>query len=78
MYRTITFRSRKLKTDIIAEDLNGSIRFLSQDELESIWAMRRAMSNRPPQEVTEEIIDNLAHTKTNKDFVNVIRTVFYD
>ncbi len=51
---------------------------MSQDELESIWAMRRAMSNRPPQEVTEEIIDNLAHTKTNKDFVNVIRTVFYD
>lgn len=33
MYRTITFRSRKLKTEIIAEDLNGSIRFLSQDEL---------------------------------------------
>ena len=51
---------------------------MSQDELEAIWAMRRAMSNMPPQEVTEEIIDNLAHTKTNKDLVNVIRTVFYD
>jgi len=49
---------------------------MSQDELESIWAMRRAMSSRPPQEVTEEIIDNLARTKTNKDFVDVIRTVF--
>lgn len=48
---------------------------MDQDELEAIWAMRRAMSNRNPQDVTEEIIENLAHTKTNKDFVQVIKKV---
>lgn len=48
---------------------------MDQEELEAIWAMRRAMSNRNPQDVTEEIIENLAHTKTNKDFVQVIKKV---
>lgn len=48
---------------------------MDQDELEAIWAMRRAMSNRNPQDVTEEIIENLARTKTNKDFVQVIKKV---
>ena len=51
---------------------------MSQDELEAVWAMRRALSNRPEQQVTEEIIDNLAHTRTNKDFIEIIRKVFID
>ncbi|MGN0659220.1 MAG: transcription termination factor Rho [Emergencia sp.] len=50
---------------------------MSQDELEAIWAMRRAMANRDPQDVAEEIIDNLAHTRSNSDFVQVIKKVFY-
>ncbi len=49
---------------------------MDQEELEAIWIMRRALSNRPTQEVTEEIIDNLAHTRTNRDFTAVIRKVF--
>ncbi len=37
---------------------------LSGEELEAIWKVRRALSNMGVQEVTESIIDNLAHTKT--------------
>ncbi len=48
---------------------------LDQDELEAVWLMRRAMSNTNPQEVTEQIIDNLAHTKNNKDFIEIIKKV---
>jgi len=48
---------------------------MSQEELEAIWYMRRAMANSGVQEVTEHIIDNLAHTKNNADFIQVIRKV---
>ncbi|MDR0570000.1 MAG: transcription termination factor Rho [Clostridiales Family XIII bacterium] len=48
---------------------------MDQDELESIWIMRRAMANLGTQEVTEMIIDHLAHTRTNADFIAVIRKV---
>ena len=51
---------------------------MDQDELEAIWAMRRAMANRPAAEVTEEIIENLAHTKTNKDFIQIIKKVLIE
>ncbi|MGN1382467.1 MAG: transcription termination factor Rho, partial [Eubacterium sp.] len=50
---------------------------MSQEELEAVWLMRRAMSSRSTQEVTEEVIDNLAHTRNNKDFIEIIRKVFY-
>ena len=46
---------------------------MDQDELEAIWAMRKAMSSRDPQDVTGEIIDTLAHTKNNVNFVEIIR-----
>ena len=46
---------------------------MDQNELEAVWAMRRALSNRDTQEVTETIIDTLVHTKTNKDFIEVIK-----
>jgi len=51
---------------------------LSQDELEAIWSMRRAMANLGIQEVTENIIDNLAHTKNNADFIQVIKKMRLD
>lgn len=46
---------------------------MSQDELEAVWTMRRAMANVGTQEVTENIIDQLAHTKSNADFIQVIK-----
>ena len=49
---------------------------MTQDELGAIWTMRKAMANRPASEVTEEIIDNLAMTKSNEQFIEVIKKVF--
>jgi len=48
---------------------------LDQDEMEAVWLMRRAMASRNTQDVAEEIIDNLAHTKNNKNFVQIIKKV---
>jgi transcription termination factor Rho len=45
---------------------------LDQKELESIWTIRKAMSNMGTAEVTEWFIDKLMRTKTNDDFVNNI------
>ena len=49
---------------------------MTQDELAAIWAMRKEMANRPASEITEEIIDNLAMTKSNEQFIAVIKKVF--
>lgn len=49
---------------------------LTPDEMEAVWLIRRAMANLTTQDVTETVIDNLAHTRSNKDFVAVIRKVF--
>lgn len=46
---------------------------MTQDELEAVWTMRRAMANIGTQEVTENIIDQLAHTKNNSDFIKIIK-----
>ncbi len=46
---------------------------LSQKEMETIWNIRRAMSNSPTQEVTEAIITKLMASKTNMDFVDRAR-----
>ena len=48
---------------------------MNKDEMEAIWYMRRAMGNRDTQEVTELILDNLAHTKDNKTFIEVIKKI---
>lgn len=48
---------------------------MNQEEMEAVWAMRRALSNSSVQEVTETIIDNLAHTRNNRDFIQVIKRV---
>ncbi len=49
---------------------------MSQDELEAIWMMRRELGSRPTQEVAEMIIDNLAHTKNNDNFIQIIKKIF--
>ncbi|NLY87335.1 MAG: transcription termination factor Rho [Clostridiales bacterium] len=43
---------------------------LSKDEYTVMHMLRRAMSSGSVMEVTEEIIDNLSSTKSNKDFVS--------
>ncbi len=47
---------------------------LSKKEMESIWTIRKAMSNMGTAEVTEWFIDKLMRTRTNEDFVNNINT----
>lgn len=42
---------------------------LSAEEFAVMTALRRAMSQGNPMDVTEEIIDNLSSTKSNKDFI---------
>ena len=49
---------------------------MTQEELEAIWMMRLAFANASTQDVAETIIDNLAHTRSNADFVQVIKKVF--
>ena len=51
---------------------------MNQEELEAIWIMRRNLSGGSTQDVTEPIIENLAHTKNNSDFVKVIKKVMMD
>lgn len=46
---------------------------MNQDEMEAIWYMRRALGNAGTQEVTETIIDYLAHTRKNADFIQIIK-----
>lgn len=51
---------------------------LSQIELQSVWAVRKAMSNMGTAEVTEIIINKLMQTRTNDDFVKSINISFLD
>lgn len=46
---------------------------LSQLELETIWSIRRAMSNSSVQDVTEKIINSLVETKNNREFVDMFK-----
>lgn len=51
---------------------------LNQKELESIWAIRKAMSSLGTSEVTEMILSKMMQTKTNDDFVNSINVAFLE
>lgn len=50
---------------------------LTLEEYHVMFFLRRQMSDGNPAEVTEEILDNLTHTKTNNDFINIMRKVNY-
>ena len=41
-------------------------------ELEAVWAIRRELSSQTTQDVTEQLINNLIHTKDNKEFLELI------
>jgi transcription termination factor Rho len=42
---------------------------LNSEEMQTIWQLRKAMSNFPTADVTERIIDGLIRTKTNDEFI---------
>lgn len=45
---------------------------LSGDELNAVWSVRKAMSRASTVDVTEEILNKLTRTKTNKEFAKNI------
>ena len=47
---------------------------MSQEELEGVFLMRRALYNNT-QVAAEVILDNLAHTRNNKEFLDIIKKV---
>ncbi|AIS51349.1 transcription termination factor Rho [Thermoanaerobacter kivui] len=51
---------------------------LTQKELEAMWMLRKAMSNLPPAEVTEMLIEKLVKTKSNAEFIDMIRSQLYN
>ncbi|NCB43020.1 MAG: transcription termination factor Rho [Clostridia bacterium] len=46
---------------------------MNQEELEAIWLMRRAMADYGVQEATEKIIEELIHTRSNADFIQIFK-----
>ncbi len=48
---------------------------LEQGELETVMMMRRALANKGVQETTEFIIDNMVHTKNNKEFIELFKVL---
>lgn len=46
---------------------------LSKDELETIYALRRALSSRPQAEVIEELISQMSKTSTNEELIKILK-----
>lgn len=45
-------------------------KLLDPKELETVYALRKAMSKMPPEEVTEQLINEMIKTKNNKEFID--------
>lgn len=48
---------------------------MTQEEMEAIWLMRRAMANLGTQEATERIVEQMATTKNNDDFIQIMKKI---
>lgn len=59
--------------DIIKSGTRREELLLNQKELETTWALRKAMGNVSTQEFTETFINNLVRTKTNEKFIEDMR-----
>ena len=51
---------------------------LSKEELETVFALRKAMSNMSVQEMTEQLIDQIIATKSNEEFIERMKYFFKD
>ena len=49
---------------------------LSKEELETVFALRKAMSNMSTQEMTEQLIDQIITTKSNEEFLERMNYFF--
>lgn len=51
---------------------------LTKEELESVFALRKAMSNMSTQDMTEQLIDQIVTTKSNEEFLERMKYFFKD
>lgn len=51
---------------------------LSKEELETVFALRKTMSNMSVQEMTEQLIDQIIATKSNEEFLERMKYFFKD
>ena len=75
-------RSLSEKRIFPAIDINKSgtrkeEKLLSPKELETVYALRKALSSMPVAEVTEQIIKQMVATKNNKEFLEKINSFLY-
>lgn len=49
---------------------------LSKDELDTVFALRKTMSNMSTQEMTEQLIDQIITTKSNEEFIERMQYFF--
>ena len=49
---------------------------LSKEELETVFALRKAMANMSVQEMTEQLIDQIIATKSNEEFIERMKYFF--
>ena len=49
---------------------------LSKEELETVFALRKAMSSMSVQEMTEQLIDQIITTKSNEEFIERMKYFF--
>ncbi len=49
---------------------------LSKEELETVFALRKTMSNMSAQEMTEQLIDQIVTTKSNEEFLQRMKIFF--
>ena len=73
-------RSLSEKRIFPAIDINKSgtrreEKLLSPEELNIVFALRRAMSNMPVAEVTEQIINQMVLTKNNAEFIEKMKKI---
>ena len=49
---------------------------LSKDELETVYALRKALSSRPQSEITEDLLNQMMNTKNNEELVEKLKNIF--
>ena len=50
---------------------------LSQDEMDAVYRMRKAINGMKPEDAVEKILDMFARTKNNKEFIQMVKKNLY-
>ena len=63
--------------DIIKSSTRRDDLLLNKDEQEAMEIVRKAINSMKPEEATEKILDLFTKTRSNRDFVHIIRNRKY-